>query len=226
MYLMIRLCIFDMDGLLVDSERYMWNISLDKAIREQGFVLSDEIHRKFMGTNDKDVCKILQNIYGDGFDAEKMLRRCKELNLEITKNGIPLMKGARELLDFLHVNGIKTCIGTTTNKVGAHALLKADHLENDFDAIVCGDEIENGKPAPDIYLKCLSKFNFDKSEAIILEDGNAGAHAAISSGMRLVLVPDLAILDEEEKQKAFRIVDNLGDVIDIIREENEGTISF
>ena len=91
---------------------------------------------------------------------------------------------------------------------------------------MCGDEIENGKPAPDIYLECFHKFNVDKSEVLIFEDGQAGAEAAIASGMRLVLVPDLALLDDEVKSKAFKVISSLDKIIDVIKEENERTASI
>ena len=113
---------------------------------------------------------------------------------------------------------------TTKNK--AYSItLDADNLLDDFDEIVCGDEVEHGKPAPDIYLKCLSKFDIDKSEALIFEDGTAGARAAIATGTRLVLVPDIAYLEDDVRNGAYKIVEDLSKVIDIIKEENERTTS-
>lgn len=223
---MIKLCIFDMDGLLIDSERYMWTVSMRQAALEQGRVMTDEFHNTFMGTNLDSVADILINEYGQDFDTDLFFSRCIEINKGIMKQGLPLMKGARQLIDFLHQYGIKSCIGTSTAREGTTTLLKANHMLNDFDGIVCGDEIEHGKPSPEIYLTCFNKFNFDKSEVLIFEDGNAGAHAAISAGMRLVLVPDLAYLDDEVRSKAFKIIDDLSQIIDVIKEENERTTSI
>ena len=222
---MIKLCIFDMDGLLIDSERHMWTKSMAIASLEQGHIMTDEFHKSFMGLNLDDVASRIKEEFGNDFDTDLFFKRCLEINNEIMKNGIPLMKGAKQLLDFLHSQNIKTCIGTTTARLGTTTLLKANRMFDDFDDIVCGDEIENGKPAPDIYLECFKKFNVDKSEVLIFEDGNAGAHAALASGMRLVLVPDLAYLDDEVKTKAFAIIEDLSKIIDIIKEENERTFS-
>ena len=197
-----------------------------KACEEQGRVMTDEFHHTFMGMNLDGVGEMIKKEFGKDFDTEKCFARCIELNREIIKKGIPLMKGARELLDFLHQRGIKTCIGTTTERLGTTRLLKSTNMLDEFDDIVCGDEIENGKPAPDIYLECFRKFNVDKSEVLIFEDGQAGAEAAIASGMRLVLVPDLALLDDEVKSKAFKVISSLDKIIDVIKEENERTASI
>ena len=222
---MIRLCIFDMDGLLIDSERYMWTVSMAQACKEQGQIMTDEFHHTFMGMNLASVGQKLKNEYGQDFDTDLFFERCTQINSGIIKQGIPLMKGARELLDYLKENNIYTCIGTTTPRKGTMDLLTANKMLDDFDGIVCGDEIEHGKPAPDIYLKCLSLFDVDKSEALIFEDGQAGAEAAIASGMRLVLVPDLASLDENVRSKSFKIIEDLSKIIEVIKEENERTTS-
>ena len=223
---MIKLCIFDMDGLLIDSERYVWTVSMAQAAKEQGHVMTDEFHHTFMGMNLDSVGEKLKEEFGQDFDTDLFFRRCIEINSTLVKNGVPLMKGAKELIDFLHQRGIKSCIGTTTARFGTTELLKANNMLDDFDDIVCGDEIEHGKPAPDIYLECFHKFNFDKSEALIFEDGQAGAEAALAAGIRLVLVPDLASLDDNVRSKAFKIIDDLSQIIDVIKEENERTTSI
>lgn len=214
-----------MDGLLIDSERYVWTVSMAIASKEQGHIMTDEFHHTFMGMNLKSVGEKLKEEFGQDFDTDLFFRRCSEINSEIVKNGVPLMPGARQLLDYLKANGIYRCIGTTTPRNGTMELLKANDMLDDFDGIVCGDEIEHGKPAPDIYLKCLSLFDVDKSQALIFEDGQAGAEAAIASAMRLVLVPDLASLDENVRSKSFKIIEDLSKIIDVIKEENERTTS-
>lgn len=215
-----------MDGLLIDSERYMWTVSMTQAMLERGLVLTDEFHKTIMGLTLDTAAPLIKNEYGQTFDTNNYFNRVKEINREIIKKGVPLKKGARELLNYLHLNNIKTCIGTSTTREEAIPLLEADNLLNDFDEIVCGDEVCNGKPAPDIYLKCFNKFNFEKTETLILEDANAGAKAAIASGIRLILVPDLSDIEESVKNKAYKVVGDLSKVIDIIKEENERTISI
>ena len=198
---------------------------MDIAAKEQGRIMSEEFHVTFMGTSLAEVAVMLKKEYGQDFDTDLFFKRCIEINSEIMKQGIPLCKGTKQLLDYCKQNGIKMCIGTTTDRIGTISLLKIDGILDYFDGIVCGDEIKHGKPAPDIYLKCFNKFDVEKSEALIFEDGQAGAYAAIASGIRLVLVPDLAYLNEEVRSKSYRILDSLDKAIELIKEENERTTS-
>lgn len=214
-----------MDGLLIDSERQMWIPSMAQSALEQGKILTDEFHSRLMGINYRDTVQMLLDEFGEDFNVELFYERTLAINDEIMKNGIPLMKGAIELLEYCKQKGIKTCIGTSTPRKNTLAILKADNILDYFDDIVCGDEVKNGKPNPEIYEKCFGKFNFEKSEAIVFEDASSGAKAAIGAGLRLVLVPDLAYLNDEIKATAFKVIDNLSMIIDTIEEENEGTIS-
>lgn len=214
-----------MDGLLIDSERHMWMKSMDIAAKEQGQTMSEEFHVTFMGASLAEVAVILKDKYGQDFDTDLFFARCIEINKEIMKQGIPLCKGAKQLLDYCRENGIKMCIGTSTARIGTMNLLKVDGILDYFDGIVCGDEIKNGKPAPDIYLECFNKFNVKKEETLIFEDGQAGAYAALATGIRLILIPDLATLNEEVRSKAYRVLDSLDKAIDLIKEENERTTS-
>lgn len=223
---MIKLCIFDMDGLLIDSERYMWNVSMDRASRKQGRIISQEFHNSLMGMNRASTAKIIQEEFGKDFDVDAFYKAVDQENMAIIESGIPMMKGAIELLDFLRSEGIKTCIGTSTPRKETNKILKANNIVDYFDDMVCGDEIEHGKPAPDTYLKCYEKFNFKKSEVLVFEDANSGAIAALEAGLRLVLVPDLAYISEDSKNRAFKVLEDLSQIIDIIKEENERTISI
>ena len=223
---MIKLCIFDMDGLLIDSERYMWNISMDIACKEQGFEITDEFHAKLMGLNKAYTSAKLQEHFGPTFDVDRFYERVAIENDRIMQNGIPLMKGTLQLLDYLDSVGIKKFIGTSSNRSRAERVLKIDGIYDRFDGMVCGDEISKGKPDPEIYLRCFNNFNFDKSEALVFEDAEVGGRAAIAAGIRLVLVPDLAYLSDDIKDKAYKVISDLSQIIDIIKKENETTTSI
>ena len=223
---MVKLCIFDMDGLLIDSERYMWNVSMDIAARQQNRIMDDEFHNSLMGLSRQNSAKKIMEYYGPDFDIKKFYETIEIENNKIMAKGVPLMQGAMELLNYLKQTGIKTCIGTSTNRKNAFNLLKADNLLEYFDEIVCGDEVVNGKPDPEIYIKCFNKFNFKKEEALIFEDADSGAKAAFEAGIRLVLVPDLAYLSQDSKDRAFKVIKDLSATIDIIKEENETTLSI
>ena len=221
-YKMIKLCIFDMDGLLIDSERYMWTVSMDIATKEQGYVMTDEFHSMFMGKSRENTIKMCKEHFGPGFDAERMFERSDELNQDIIKNNkVPLMNGVLPLLQYLKENNIKMCVGTSSVRKVVEQILTNLKIIDYFDVLVCGDEVINGKPNPEIYIKCLERFNVKKEEAVILEDGDSGGQAAIAAGVRLVLVPDLAYVGDEVKSKAYKVLDNIADMIEIVKEENE-----
>lgn len=218
---MIKLCIFDMDGLLIDSERYMWSVSMAIAAKKQGFTLTQEVHNTFRGMNFKSVGEILCNEFGPNFNYDLFLKDMHENNKHIIEEGIPLRPGVQELLDYLRQNNIKTCIGTTTPRSTCDKILNTIGITSYFDGVVCGDEITNGKPNPEIYLTCLAKFDgISKEEAIIFEDGQSGALAALAAGMKLVLVPDLAKLEDNVKSKAYKIIDNIKEIIPTIESLN------
>lgn len=212
-----------MDGLLVDSERYMWGKTLIYAGKLQGCEITDDFYRSIMGLNRRDVSKKFKDEFGEKIDIDEFFRVVERENSRIMKEGIPLMKGAKELLDFLKQEGIKICVGTSTGRSIANDLLTADNLMHYFDGIVCGDEVKHGKPEPDIYLTCFEKFDVKKEETLIFEDADAGAFAAFAAGIRLVLVPDLAYVSKEAKARAFKVLDDLSQIIDVIKEENERT---
>ena len=137
---------------------------MDIACNEQGQIITDEFHGSLMGLNRNDSRKRIQEEFGPNFDIDLFYKRVGEINNEIMKKGIPLMKGAKELLDFCKSQEIKTCIGTSTPRANALALLKANNLLEYFDCLVCGDEISKGKPDPEIYITCFNKYNLKKKK--------------------------------------------------------------
>lgn len=206
-----------MDGLLIDSERCMWSISMAIAAKNQDFTLSPELHNSFRGLNFASVGEILRNEFGPKFNYDLFTKDMNYNNQSIIEAGIPLRPGVIELLDYLKQHNIKTCIGTTTPRKTADKILNVIGITHYFNEIVCGDEITNGKPDPEIYLTCLAKFDgISKDEAIVFEDGQAGGLAALAAGIKLVLVPDLAILSDDIKAKAYKVIDNIKQIIPTI----------
>lgn len=210
-----------MDGLLIDSERFMWSPSMSAACEKQGFKLTDEFHNTYRGKSLRLAKNILIDHFGPKFDYDMFIKDTFEYNDICIEKGIPLMPGALELLRYLKDHDILTCIGTSTYRKETNRILEVDGIKDMFDEIVCGDEIKVGKPDPEAYLACLAKFkNIDKSEVLVFEDALAGGQSAISAGIRLVLVPDLAFLNDDIKNKAYKVIDNLSEIIPIIEEEN------
>ncbi len=217
-----------MDGLLIDSERHMWTPCMQRACNNQGKYMTDEFHNSIMGLDIFKAKERLHQEFGEDFDTERFYNEVKQYNAERNETiVIPLMKGAKELLDYCKDNGIKMAIGTSTEHNAALKVLERTGILEYFDRVVGGDEVSAGKPAPDIYLKAHDAFpDIPKEETIVFEDGNVGSIAALDGGFRLVIVPDLAILSDYVLENAFAVIEDLGKMIDIIKKENERTPSI
>ena len=210
-----KLVIFDMDGLLIDSERGMWLVSEEYAYNKLGFKIDYDFALTLMGASLDITKKRIQEKYGKGLDVEEFYRIIHKNNLKIIQNNeIRLMKGARELLTHLKSKNIKMRIATSTYKELAEVILKNLGIYDFFEEIVTGDRVKHGKPSPDIYLLALG--NDKKEETIIFEDAHNGARAAIAAGIDLILVPDLAPLTDEDKREAYKVIKDLSEAIDII----------
>ena len=215
----VELVVFDMDGLLIDSERGMWLVNEKRSIEELGFVFSYELITSLAGASVQEYKKRITKYYGKEFDVEKYYQMVYDYNqVMIDNNEITLMKGSIELLEFLKANNIKVRIATSTPKHIALQILNNLKLTNYFEKIITGDQVENGKPAPDIYNLAIGDTN--KDNTLIFEDGHNGSRAAIASGANLIIVPDIAMLTDEDKKEAFKVIESLDKAINIIKEIN------
>lgn len=216
----IKLCIFDMDGLLLDSERQMWLANEMKIIEELGYKPDYDLLTTTMGVTRQTFKEGILNHYGNQFPIDKFYEKIAVYNDEmINNNQIDICKGTIELLKFLKENNITSRVATSTAKETAIRMLKNTKLYDYFEKIIYGDEIKNSKPAPDIYLKALE--GFDKDEALIFEDSHNGSRAAINAGIKLIIVPNIAKLTKEDKEEAFKVLNSLDETINIIKDINK-----
>lgn len=217
----IKLVIFDMDGLLIDSERHMWSHNAEKLFTRLGYKYDLEWHRTQMGVSHEKFEENAINCFGKDFPVSIYFQELLKMNEETIKNKeVPLMKGTIELLEYLKENNIQVTIATSTKKEMAHRLMEATGIDKYFATITTGDEVENGKPSPDIYLKALSKFNVPKENAIVLEDAHNGFIAAYNAGIDCIIVEDLAIIEDDDRKIAYKVTHNLNEVLTLLKENN------
>lgn len=126
---------------------------------------------------------------------------------------MPIKKGSRELLGHLKENGYRIALATSSTRASAEAHLTASGLLKYFDATVCGDEVKNSKPDPEIYLKAAGKLGTEPGLTYAVEDSYLGVEAASNAGMTVFMVPDLNPPREKEKTLAYKICDSLFDII-------------
>lgn len=201
--------IFDMDGLMIDSERVSvacWT----QAAHELALPLADDFWLRFVGLGDRD-CERLLLQHIDAGQVAALFARCHDLYEARTQEGLPLRPGILDLLQLLHDHGIARAVATSTRQPRASRKLAAAGLLPFFEVVVTSSDVAHPKPAPDIYLLAAQKLGKDPARCLALEDSPAGIRAAVGAGMTAIQVPDLVHPDDDLRALGHRIVDSLAD---------------
>ena len=182
--------VFDMDGLLIDSETIARRYWIEAA-SEFGYTLTEEHYSQLVGRKVEDSFKILREIFGEEFPAETIRERKTVLREKyISEHGLPVKPGARAVLQLLKENRIPLALATSTEKSRAKASLLHAGLTAYFPIMVTGDQVKHGKPAPDIYLQTAKLLDVDSNRCLAFEDSPFGVQAAHSARMSVIMVPD------------------------------------
>jgi HAD superfamily hydrolase (TIGR01509 family) len=208
---MIEAVIFDMDGLMLDTQR-MATKAWKLATAEFGFTLSDELNLQLIGRSPQDSIAILKKELGADFPVEDCRKRATEFYFEdISQNGIPIKPGLLELIHFLKDKSIDIAVATSTPRVLTIRNLRIAKLVSHFKVIITGDDIQNGKPSPDIFLVTAKLLNTPPEKCIVLEDSFPGIWAAHAAKMIPIMVPDLVQPNDEVRSIAYAVVPSLYD---------------
>lgn len=201
--------IFDMDGLMIDSERVSvecWS----QAAQELALPFEDGFWLRMVGLGDRDCERLLlQRI--DASQVAGLFTRCHDLYEQRTHAGLPLRPGILELLQLLREHAVPRAVATSTRQPRASRKLAASGLLDFFDVVVTSSDVAHPKPAPDIYLLAAQQLGKEPARCLALEDSPAGIRAAVGAGMTAIQVPDLVHPDEELRALGHRIVGSLVD---------------
>lgn len=201
--------IFDMDGLMLDSERAIIGC-LAQAAEQAGHDVPHALWLGMVGSSNETCRKMLAGHVGDAA-AEAMLSRAYALYEVVVDAGVPHRPGIVELLDRLQALGIPRAVATSTRRPLALRKLRAAGLLHRFDAVCTSSDVQHPKPAPDVYLLAASRLDVAPGRCLVLEDSPTGVRAALAAGMTVIQVPDMLEPDDETRALGHRIVGALGD---------------
>lgn len=209
----IKGVLFDMDGLLLDTE-VLYKRFWMAACHFYGYPMTQLQALQMRSIGEKDGTAKLRGWFGESVDYHQVRnKRIELMDAFIEKEGVIVKPGAFELLAFLKEAGIRTAVATSSPLERAKAHLSSVGLEAFFDAICSGRQVENPKPAPDIYRYAAQKLGLKPEQCLALEDSPAGIESAFRAGCFPVMVPDLDQPDEITRSRLYAKCDSLSDVI-------------
>lgn len=193
---MIQAVIFDMDGLMFDTES-AYSIVHENMSARRGKVFTIEMKHTLMSRRIDESMKMLNEYWGVSEKIEDLVREQDEELIHIYNFHVEKMFGLDNLIHFLNEQKIRKCIATSSRRFLVDILLKKHNLENEFEFIVTGDDVEKGKPDPEIYRTCLAKLNLTGEECLVLEDSVNGMNAGITALCKTCAVPSLFTSGED-----------------------------
>ncbi|MGQ7846898.1 HAD family hydrolase [Granulosicoccus sp. 3-233] len=211
----IAATIFDMDGLLIDSERIA--LSTFQNVCDQ-HELGDQfaLYLQLLGTTDATSKSILQERLPAHLQVDQFMQTWTGLYVEQTSTAVPLMTGVLALLDHLDAIGMARSVATSTRTDHAIGKLRNSGILHRFAHVTGGDQVAQGKPAPDIYLKAAQRLGVEPAHCLALEDSPNGVRAALSAGMQVIQIPSLVQPDAEFRTFGHTILEDLHRVIDFL----------
>lgn len=213
---MLKAIIFDMDGILFDTE-IMSSKAWFQIAKERGLGDITQLTNDCIGRNRTDISLQFKKKFGEDFDAEEFLTTGRKIMQDwIDKDGLPLMTGTKEILEYLKKNDYTVGVASSSSRKTIMSHMEKSGLGDYFQAIIGGDMVTLSKPKPDIYLKACEAIGMEPEQVIAVEDSPNGIRAAYAAGMKPVMIPDLIKPDEEILSLLYRKYDSLLELRDAL----------
>lgn len=212
----LKAVVFDMDGIIFDSERKVVECWIEIAAK-YGIKDIEKLCRMCLGTNSIETRRLALEFYGEDFPYDERKAEQSALYHERYDGGrLPMKVGVKELLEYLKQRGLKIALASSTRRVVVENQLRDAGILPYFDKVVCGDMVSHSKPHPEIFLRACEELSVEPECAIAIEDSYNGIRSAHAAGMRPIMVPDMAEPNEEMEALAEVILPSLLDVIEYI----------
>lgn len=209
---MIKAIIFDMDGLMIDSERVTFECYQER-LKDMNLTMDEEFYKTLLGKPIKGIYQRFYDVYGNDFPIQNVIQDVHQLMAErFETEGVPVKKGLVELLHYLKDNNYKTIVATSSNRNRVDKILAQAKITEFFDDSICGDEVTKGKPNPEVFLKSCQKLGVNVDEAIVLEDSEAGIQASYDANIKVICIPDMKYPEKQYEEKTFKILKDLTEV--------------
>jgi HAD superfamily hydrolase (TIGR01509 family) len=212
----VNLVIFDMDGLLFDTEWPSY-LAMKRVLEKRDLAFSLDCYKRMIGAGDYKCDQILKELYGKEFSLQLILNDYqKAFKKIIEKEGLTIKPGVMKLLENLEKRGLKKCIASSSSRETIQHYLAMTGLTSRFDFYISGEEVIRGKPDPDVFIEAYKRANETSDTSLVLEDSLNGLRAAVGANIKCIVVPDLIDPNEEMKRYAYEIVADLNQVNRII----------
>lgn len=217
---MIKAVIFDMDGLMINSERVTFE-GYQKVMSSMGMNITEEFYKTLLGKTLKTSEDLFHQVYGHDFPMSEVIIQVHQyMAHRFDEEGVPIKPGLLQLLSYLKDHHYQTMVATSSQRSRVNHILDIAHLTQYFDNSICGDEVAKGKPNPEIFLKACEKLGVQPHEALVLEDSEAGIQAAYSGNIKVICIPDMKYPEADYQKMTTCILDSLDQVIDYLKKEN------
>lgn len=224
---MVQAVLFDMDGVLLDTERFGMEL-MPQVLARHGYHMTEELYRSIMGTNSQTTGEMLRQVFGEAYPHQAIEKECGAAYLDMARqHKLPLKEGLAQCMEGLRKRGIRRALATSTGRAMVEVYLQCvPAFQGAFDAVVCGTDVAHSKPAPDIYLQAARELGVAPDACIGVEDSRNGLLSLSAAGIPGVMIPDVLPYDESFAGIVRWKLDSLSQLCPLVDRLNGGEASL
>lgn len=213
---MLKGAIFDHDGLMFDTEK-IWQANWNLVADEMNITLPEEFQKEICGSSGQHMLDVIQKYYHVE-DGTSIRDRVRQGVFDDEAKHIDMKEGLLDILEMFQKHGVKMAVASSSQKEMIVRNLRKANVEDYFEVVVSGQEVEHGKPAPDIFLLAAERLGLDAKECYVFEDAYNGVQAGVASKAKTIMIPDLVQPTDEIRNIVADVCTTLKEASDKIEE--------